>query len=175
MAKAILQSRVRKGKDFKNGSCSPPHPQPRKNHTGGFGRPGNSDKAPGNLPLALHAAPAAEDGGCGAAEALTGSLQAGLWPPQAAQARARGAGRAHRSRSPPRPPGPAARRRGARSAALPGTRRLTPHPRPAPGLARLPPAGHWSSTRLLAVPITFPRQMWHVMGRVRDNVTFCTV
>lgn len=24
-------------------------------------------------------------------------------------------------------------------------------------------------------PITFPKQMWHVMGRVSDNVTFCTV
>lgn len=24
-------------------------------------------------------------------------------------------------------------------------------------------------------PVTFPRQMWHVMGRVRDSVTFCTV
>lgn len=49
---------------------------PPPNHTGGFGRPGNSDKAPGNLPQALHAAPAAEDGGC-SAEMLTRSSQAG--------------------------------------------------------------------------------------------------
>lgn len=56
--------------------------------------------------------------------------------------------------------------------------RLTPRPRGTRSL-RPAPASDCSpdpvSEPCPESPITFPKQMWHVMGRVRDSVTFCTV
>lgn len=54
-----------------------------------------------------------------------------------------------------------------------------PHPSPPGAETALGPGGHVAPSTVSELrpqsPFTFPKQMWHVMGRVRDNVTFCTV
>lgn len=118
-------------------------PSPRTTTLGGFRRPGNSDRAPGNLPQALHAAPAAEDGGCGAH-----TLTALRRPAEAAAGRPAPGQR--RQRSPPIPVAPTPSRTGLpppRSSQVSLPWHPAPHaPSPPSTGPRSAPAGNWSST-----------------------------
>lgn len=169
-AKATLQTRIEKGKAFKNGPWLP-----EQSHWVTDGRSGT----PSGEPAVQSAARCT---GCRGGWRLrrrdSNPLFAGrLRPPRPPSP---GLREAPVEPSDPRPP--ASPRTGlpppsSSQVSLPshpGASR--PVPVPAQQRASLASRGHRVLNPVsLAVPITFPKQMWHVMGRVRDNVTFCTV
>lgn len=138
--KAILQSRIIKGKDSENRSWPP---NPPNNHTGAV--PETRDLGQGSWEPASGAARRTGCRGWRLQRRDADQLFAGRRkPPQAAQARAGGAGRAHRSGSSPRPEArpPAAEELAAQPALASGASRPSP---PSPG-PRSAPAGNRSST-----------------------------
>lgn len=166
-AKATLQTRIEKGKAFKNGPWLP-----EQSHWVADGRLGDSlGGACCSERCSLHRLQRRMEA---AAPRLQPALRRPAEAAQAAQPRApRGASGAQRSAS-PRTGLPPPNSSQVSLPSHPGASR--PVPVPAQQRASLASRGHRVLNPVsLAVPITFPKQMWHVMGRVRDNVTFCTV